>query len=126
MNYIYLIANHLFFQSRKTSDLEGKDINLNINGGNHTKIEIKGDLDDNNKSDAKDNGSADNPEGIGANDNIKEGGMDMKAIDISISGDFNITIMNDENSGDSTSDKNHGTPGQTTDHPLQKTTADVR
>ena len=52
--------------------------------------------------------------------------MDMKAIDISISGDFNITIMNDENSGDSTSNKNHDGPGQTTDHPLQKTTADVR
>ena len=118
-----MIANHLFFQSRKTSDLEGKDINLNINGGNHTKIEIKGDLDDNNKSDAKDNGSADKPEGIGAND--REGGMDMKAIDISISGDFNITIMNDENSGDSTIDKNHGIPHQTTDHPLQRSTSDV-
>ena len=42
--------------------------------------------------------------------------MDMKAIDISIDGDFNITIMNDENSGDSTIDKNHGIPGKTTDH----------
>ena len=115
-----------FFQSRKTSDLEGKDLNLNINGGNNTKIEIKKDPDDNNATDAKDNGSADKPDGIGANDNIKEGGMDMKAIDISISGDFNITIMNDENSGDGTIDKNHGTPGETTDHPLQKTTADVR
>ena len=51
--------------------------------------------------------------------------MDMKAIDISISGDFNITIMNDENSGDSI-DKNHGIPGQTTDHPLQRSTSDVR
>ena len=51
--------------------------------------------------------------------------MDMKAIDISISGDFNITIMNDENSGDSIN-KNHGIPGQTTDHPIQRATSDVR
>ena len=58
--------------------------------------------------------------------------MAMKAIDISISGDFNITIMNDENSGDSI-DKNHGIPGQTTqwrplttDHPIQRATSDVR
>ena len=42
------------FQSRTNSDLEAKDINLNIHGGDNTRIGIDGDLNsensDNNKS----------------------------------------------------------------------------
>ena len=51
---------------------------------NNTKIEIKGDPHDNNATDTNDNGSAAKPDAIGAKDKIKEGGMEMKAIDISI------------------------------------------
>ena len=43
----------------------------------------------------------------GSKSNSTETGMKMKTIDFSVEGDFNITIINDENSGDSTTDENH-------------------
>ena len=47
------------FQSRTNSDLEAKDINLNIHGGDNTRIGIDGDLNskdsDNSKSSKNEN-----------------------------------------------------------------------
>ena len=52
------------FQSRSNSDLEAKDINLNIHGGDNTKIGIDGDLNsedsDNNKSNKNGNDKSSN------------------------------------------------------------------
>jgi len=85
-------------RSSTNSDLEKKDINLHLDGGHNTNIEIKKD------SSAEDN--ADKPDDFGAKSISREGVMNMKAIDISVEGDFNITIINDENSGDSTTHEN--------------------
>merc|ERR1711974_437261 len=85
-------------ESSTNSDLEKKDINLHLDGGHNTNIEIKKD------SSAEDN--ADKPDDFGAKSISREGVMNMKAIDISVEGDFNITIINDENSGDSTTHEN--------------------
>ena len=38
-----LSSRSYFFQSRANSDLDAKDINLNVNGGDNTKIGIDGD-----------------------------------------------------------------------------------